>query len=136
VEPELLARLGLRHVHLPVIDGRLPDAAVVDRFLSLVAAEDGLVYLHCSAGVGRTGTLAAAHLLRHGVGPVEALRRNLEVGPPSIEQVAFVLGASGGRPARPPLAVSLLSRLVDGPRRAYTVVRHRSGAGRRQERPR
>jgi hypothetical protein len=74
-------------------------------------------------GVGRTGTLVAAYLIRHGVDPLTALHHNLSVGPPSLEQVAYVLAAVlGDEPDQPGAMVSALSRVVDGPRRLFTVI--------------
>ncbi|HJR25503.1 MAG TPA: hypothetical protein VJ804_08525, partial [Acidimicrobiales bacterium] len=71
-----------------------------------------------------TGSMAAAYLVttgRAGVG--EALRHNLAAGPPSLEQVAFVLGLREGevRPVHP--AVIALSRVLDAPRRAWARLR-------------
>ncbi|WP_406215152.1 hypothetical protein [Streptomyces canus] len=44
------------------------------------------MFVHCGAGVGRTGTMAAAYLVKTGE-QSSAVRRNLAVGPPSIEQI-------------------------------------------------
>lgn len=42
--------------------------------LDLARANGERVYLHCRSGVGRTGTLLALHLVRHGISPQAALR--------------------------------------------------------------
>ncbi|MBX9855116.1 MAG: hypothetical protein K2Y26_06310, partial [Gemmatimonadaceae bacterium] len=34
-----------------------------------------MVYLHCRSGIGRTGTMLALHMVRHGFSPSNALRR-------------------------------------------------------------
>ena len=40
------------------------------------ALENGeTVYLHCRSGIGRTGTMLALHLVRHGYAPTDALRQ-------------------------------------------------------------
>ncbi len=53
------------------------------------------VYVHCYAGIGRTGTVVGCHLVRHGMEPAEALRtvtgwRGIR-SPQSVEQEEFVL---------------------------------------------
>lgn len=120
----LLDRLGIREVELPIVDGTLPSRAQVARFLEVVRSSPGLVFLHCRAGVGRTGTLAAAYLVATGqADPGEALRRNLVVGPPSLEQVVFVARLGHDLNRRPPPFVTAASRLIDGPRRLWGLLR-------------
>ena len=120
-----LQALGLRRVHLPLRDGQAPSADLVERFLDIVSASDGPVYVHCGAGVGRTGTMAAAYLVsQDGVSGLEAMRRNLAVGPPSLEQLAFAYRLRAGSVRKPPAPLVALSRTLDAPRRLWVHVRH------------
>ncbi len=114
-----IAALGMDLVRIPLRDGQAPTDEQVATFLDAVRKAPGTVYVHCMAGVGRTGTMVAAYLVEmKGVGTSEALRRNLEVGPPSLEQIAFVAGDI--EPANP--VVTAISRVLDGPRRLYSYV--------------
>ncbi len=112
--------LGMRVVHLPVRDGQVPSQDEVDRVLATVEASPGLVFMHCGAGVGRAGATSAAYLVATGqAAPREALRQNLAVGPPSLEQIAFVAGLADGAGRPNPILVGL-SRTLDAPRRLWS----------------
>ncbi|HEY3238552.1 MAG TPA: hypothetical protein VGL92_03225, partial [Acidimicrobiia bacterium] len=50
-----------------------------------------------------------------------ALRRNLSVGPPSLEQLAFVAGLDDGDRPGPVLVAA--SRVLDAPRRFWSRLR-------------
>jgi len=62
---------------------------------------DGLVYVHCWAGCGRTGVVVGSWLVRHGTDPRDALARiaeNRGLGcPQTLEQRLLVLGWEAGR---------------------------------------
>ena len=120
VDDALLAELGIDRVSIPIRDGQVPTPAEVERFLRIVDEADGPVFLHCGAGVGRTGSMAAAYLAAtdQDEGP-DALLRTLAVGPPSLEQLAFVAGLHDARVPRVHPAIVAVSRLVDAPRRAW-----------------
>lgn len=124
VDEGRLRELGITRVHLPMRDGQAPDAGLVDRFLSVVAGSGGRTFVHCGAGVGRTGTMSAAYLVKTGqASPSEALRRNLSVGPPSLEQLAFSAGLGPDTVRRPAPLMVAISRTLDAPRRIWVTLR-------------
>jgi protein-tyrosine phosphatase len=125
VEPHVLAEraeaLGMRYVHIPMRDGQAPTSRQVERFLGTVRDSDGITYVHCGAGVGRTGAMAAAYLVASGdAGGVDAMRRNLAVGPPSLEQLVFAATLDGDGTGSRPTPVVAASRLLDAPRRLWS----------------
>lgn len=68
--PEVLAEIGLELLHVPVVDQHPPTRAQVEqvaRFVERMKSDAKAVYLHCHAGVGRTGTMAHAIYLLGGM---------------------------------------------------------------------
>ena len=96
-EAEVCAALGLRFRNHPIPDFSLPDltafAALVEDMVARLA-EGGQIAVHCRAGIGRSGMVAAATLVRLGAEPGAALAevsaaRGVPV-PDTEEQAAFV----------------------------------------------
>lgn len=123
VDEALLDRLGVERFNIPLRDGQVPTEAQVEQFLSIIESSKGKVYVHCMAGVGRTGAMVAAYLVATGQEtPAGALRRNLSVGPPSLEQLAFVAELTPTEADRPNPIVTGLSRVLDAPRRIWSNI--------------
>ena len=91
------AALGLESLWFPIPDGRAPGRpgdveATVAHVLELLGAGK-TVAIHCLAGLGRSGTMAAAVLVRLGVRPGTAIARVRSARPGAIqttEQIQFI----------------------------------------------
>lgn len=122
-EQSHVRHLGMDLVRIPIRDGQTPKAEQVEAMLKAVREAPGLVFIHCGAGVGRTGTMVGAYLVAQGEANSRgALRRNLAVGPPSLEQVAFVANLSAGSLERPNALLTATSRVLDAPRRIWSRI--------------
>lgn len=107
----------IHHKRLSIRDHDVPEtAATVSRILDAIDAElaaGRTVYIHCRAGIGRTGTVVACYLMRRGLVCERALDR-LQVlwkqcarshswprTPETPEQLEFVQGWSEPPPRAP-----------------------------------
>lgn len=119
VDERPLADLGLELVAIPIRDGQTPTPDQVQTFLDTVADADGPVFVHCGAGVGRSGAMSAAYLAATDQADGgERVRANLAVGPPSLEQIVYA-AAVGDDHSRPNPAIVATSRFLDAPRRIF-----------------
>jgi ADP-ribosylglycohydrolase len=116
------------HVRKPIPDHGVPAEPLL--MSQILAALDGLlrqgrrVYVHCRAGIGRTGTVVGCHLIEHGgLAPEAALLRLNELWqqnerskswldvPETEEQREFILGwqAPASTPASPAILLPAAS---------------------------
>ena len=75
---EPLAQHGLKNLHLPIRDREPPTVAQIQMLLKrmeMLLNKGEVLAVHCLAGIGRTGTVLAAWLVREGLTASEALRR-------------------------------------------------------------
>jgi ADP-ribosyl-[dinitrogen reductase] hydrolase len=95
-----VAARGMAWLHLPIPDAGVPDAAFEAAWqaagprLRGWLREGRRVLLHCRAGLGRTGTIAARLLVESGLAPEAAVRAVRAAREGTIEtagQVAHVL---------------------------------------------
>lgn len=84
------------YLHLPVTDDAAPKLVELREgvaFIRKVIEGGGTVYVHCSAGVGRAATMAAAYLVYQGSTPEQAWQQVRRVRPfiwPSREQIVQI----------------------------------------------
>jgi len=86
-----LAAHGIAGAHLPILDMAAP--ALPAAFAMIAETEDRIrrgeptVY-HCKGGLGRTGTLLAAHLIARGMAPLHALEELRSLQPRYVQSIA------------------------------------------------
>jgi predicted protein tyrosine phosphatase len=90
LDREVRAR-GLEWLHLPIRNLSVPERNWETNWLKAgeqlrgELAAGGRFAMHCYAGLGRTGTVAARILVEHGVRPDQAIAQVRKIRPGSIE---------------------------------------------------
>jgi protein tyrosine phosphatase (PTP) superfamily phosphohydrolase (DUF442 family) len=91
------AKNGIHALHLPIIDNTVPSEATVKQFLDFATnPKNQPCYVHCEAGVGRTGVMSAAYRMAvQGWSPAQALAeaKNFGCAMPDQQQFILKLGA-------------------------------------------
>jgi atypical dual specificity phosphatase len=83
-----LEECGLVALHLPVRDFSPPSLEQIQTFTRFWEEQRALgrsVLIHCDSGQGRSGTMAACHLVSQGLDPHEALAEVRRLRPGSVE---------------------------------------------------
>ncbi len=79
--PELRSWPHIRYHHIPITDGGTGDFEAVETFIALVdQTENQPSFVHCMAGIGRTGIMAACWQISRGVPTEDALDHSLRFG--------------------------------------------------------
>jgi atypical dual specificity phosphatase len=87
--PEPLARHGLKNLHLPIYDREAPtirQVYMLVRRIQVLLDEGQIIAVHCKAGIGRTGTVLAAWLIREGGLSADAAIKRLRMIKPTYVQ--------------------------------------------------
>jgi atypical dual specificity phosphatase len=93
---DALRQYGFHALHLPIPDMTPPSYEQILRFVNFIDGriEYGGIVVHCTAGIGRTGTMLAGYLVWQGTAPeqaIEEIRRYRSGSIETSEQEAVIL---------------------------------------------
>ena len=77
-------KAGFRAHHIPIDDFHAPTMQQIAEGMNQIA-EGQPIYVHCRAGYGRAGTMAAAWLIHNGTAPIDAIRIVRRLRPGAVE---------------------------------------------------
>ena len=85
-EPQLenYRKAGFNAHHVPVDDFHAPTMEQIENCIEFIAS-NGPIFVHCYAGYGRAGTIAAAWLIKNGMSAMDAIRTIRNLRPGAIE---------------------------------------------------
>jgi protein-tyrosine phosphatase len=86
-----LHKLGIRFAHYPIEDFDAPPPALLDALLTDIHTSlnaQARVVIHCMAGLGRAGTVAACYLVHAGMSAHDALCAIRWVRPGAVQSLA------------------------------------------------
>lgn len=104
---EELAGHSVEWLHLPIVDMMAPDHRFETAWVDLWPRLDrrfrdgGRLFIHCYAGLGRTGTVASLILMQYGLGArgaIEVVRAARPGSVQSYEQELYLTEAGRSRP--------------------------------------
>lgn len=64
-ESSLFTEAGFKHYDLIFRDGSTPNDMIMNQFLDICEQNEGVIAVHCKAGLGRTGSLIGAYIMKH-----------------------------------------------------------------------
>src|SRR5262249_9251858 len=99
--PALFDELNIAYLHVPIADGyppTIPQAGDILQFIDQMKSQARSVFVHCHAGLGRTGTVLHLYYLAQGL-TLEQAREQVKLKRPqstllSDRQKAFLLQAA------------------------------------------
>jgi predicted protein tyrosine phosphatase len=99
--PALFDELNVTYLHVPIPDGyppTIPQAGAILQFIDEMKSQARAVFVHCHAGLGRTGTVLHLYYLAQGL-TLEQAREQVKLHRPqstllSDRQKAFLLEAA------------------------------------------
>jgi protein tyrosine phosphatase len=84
---EAIQKIGYWRYKVPVKDFTAPTLEKFRKFIKYIdqAVRHGNVIVHCWAGAGRTGTMAAAYWIKQGLSAAQAIKKVRLINPHTVE---------------------------------------------------